>query len=264
MTINVKPFIKWAGGKSSIKDELIAKLPKKYSSYHELFLGGGAIFFNLQPKKAYISDINIKLITTYQSIQNEVETIITQLKTHQKKHNINYYLDCRKEFNSETDPLRIASLFIYLNKTCYNGLYRVNQKGHFNVPMGNYKNPNILDEDNLRQCSKILQNTHIKYIDFKSIKPKSNQFFYMDPPYHQTFTSYTKNGFDDNEQINLYNTCTIIDKNKGYFMQSNSDTPFIRKLYKDYNIDTIKVPRFISCNKNNRKKAPELIIRNYE
>jgi len=154
-------------------------------------------------------------------------------------------------------------LFIYLNKTCYNGLYRVNKSGLFNVPMGKYTNPVILDEDNLRACSKFLRNVTIKQNSFVHCNPQKDQFYYLDPPYHETFSNYDGNGFKGKEHEKLAEFCNKINAKKGFFMLSNSDTPFIRELYKGYNTEIISAARFISCKANGRNKQNELIIRNY-
>ncbi len=258
-----KPFIKWVGGKRSIINELLVRVPEKYEGYFEPFIGGGALFFALNPEKAYLSDINFYLIITYRSIRDNVNKVISNLKTHKQKHNLEYFRNARIRLGKEQNPFVVASLFIYLNKTCYNGLYRVNKSGLFNVPMGKYDNPAILDEDNLKACSKFLQNTEIYQHDFSQLKPKEKQFFYIDPPYHETYSSYDGAGFGDKEHEKLANFCHEIDKQGGYFMLSNSDTKFIRKLYDGYRIEVVSASRFISCKANERNKKNELIIRNY-
>jgi len=262
-TFVAHPFIKWAGGKRSILKELLACIPKQYISYHEPFLGGGALFFSLKPKKAYLSDINFYLIITYCAIRDDINSVIKILKIHKQKHGIKYYQKARIQLGKEQNAVKIAALFIYLNKTCYNGLYRVNKSGFFNVPMGKYKDPAIVDEYNLQACSKLLQNVNIYQHDFTQISPKKDQFYYLDPPYHETYSGYDGSGFGNEEHKKLAEFCNIINKKKGYFMLSNSNTSLVQKLYKHYNIKIVSAPRFISCKGNGRNKQNELIITNY-
>lgn len=259
-----RPFIKWVGGKRSIINELLSRVPKEYSSYNELFLGGGALFFALKPEHAYLSDINFYLIITYRAVRDDVERVITNLKVHKRNHGEEYYRKARLRLNKEQDPIKVAALFIYINKTCYNGLYRVNKSGFFNVPIGKYKDPAIVDEDNLRACSAFLQGTDIFQHDFTHVQPNKNAFYYLDPPYHETYSGYDGAGFGDKEHEKLAEFCHAIDKKGGYFMLSNSDTPFVRKLYMGYNIEIVSASRFISCKANERNKQNELIIRNYQ
>ena len=191
ITPSAKPFVKWVGGKRSILPDLIKRLPDDFDAYHEPFLGGGALYFAIQPKEAYLSDINFHLVITYQAVRNDVERLIRLLKTHEKNHDKEYYTKKREQLNKEKDPTKLASLFIYINKTCYNGLYRVNKSGGFNVPMGDYKNPQIVDEDNLRNCSQVLKGADITQHSFKQEKIYKNDFYYLDPPYHETYSSYS-------------------------------------------------------------------------
>lgn len=263
-TIQARPFLKWVGGKRSILPELTARLPKSYATYYEPFLGGGALFFAIQPKRAYLSDINFHLIITFQIVRDNVEELIRNLKVHANNHNKKYYLQSRERLFKEKEPVKIAALFIYLNKTCFNGLYRVNKAGKFNVPMGDYKNPTIVDEENLRNCSKVLQNTDIFQENFEQIKPLKNDFYYLDPPYHQTYDGYNGDGFGDKEHTKLADFCHKIDRKGGYFMLSNSDTHLVRVLYKGYNIEKVLASRSVSCKGNQRGKENELIIRNYK
>ena len=268
-----KPFVKWVGGKRSLLETLQKYLPENYDTYHECFIGGGALFFEVQPEKSYISDINLPLIITYQTIRDDLDKLIEQLKTHQEKHSKGkhskeYYYVARKQFNTTfnttKDPIEIAGYFIYLNKTGYNGLYRVNKKGGFNVPIGSYENPTILDEDNLRAVSELLQTTEIYHHSFDQTKLKKNCFYYLDPPYHKTYAQYDGSGFLDEDHIKLAEFCSKIDKKNGYFMLSNSDTSLIRDLYKDFNIIEVISKRFVSCKSEQRGKQQELLITNYE
>lgn len=262
-TLAVKPFVKWVGGKRSILPELIRRIPEHYEVYHEPFIGGGALYFALQPKEAYLSDINFHLVITYNAVKNDVDGLISNLKVHVKNHSKEYYLKARKRLFTEKDPTKLASLFIYLNKTCYNGLYRVNKSGGFNVPMGNYNDPAILDEPNLRNASKILQGAEIVQQSFLQDKAVKGDFYYLDPPYHETYSQYDGSGFGDKEHTQLAEFCRTVDKKGSFFMLSNSDTPFVRDLYKGYTIEIVSASRFVSCKANQRGKENELIIRNY-
>jgi DNA adenine methylase len=263
-TSTARPFVKWVGGKRSIINELLERVPEKYTSYHEAFVGGGALFFALNPEKAYLSDVNFYLIITYRAIRDDVEQVITNLKIHKRLHALAHYQKARLKLGKEQDPFKVAALFIYLNKTCYNGLYRVNKGGLFNVPMGKYTDPAILDEDNLRSCAAFLKYANIYQHDFTHIAPAKDQFYYLDPPYHETYSGYGAAGFGDTEHTNLARFCGIINDKGGYFMLSNSDTPFVRNLYARYHIEIVSASRFISCKGNDRNKQNELIIRNYQ
>lgn len=261
---SARPFLKWAGGKRAILRELISRMPEKYTGYTECFLGGGALFFAVQPQEAYLSDINFPLILTYTAVRDDVERLISKLQVHAGSHDKDYYLEQRAQLTRETDPTRIGALLIYLNKTCYNGLYRVNRSGIFNVPMGSYKDPTILDEVNLRAASKALKNAKLKQKPFFQVPAVKENFYYLDPPYHTTFSSYDGSGFGDNDHRKLAGFCKSIDIAGGYFMLSNSDTPFIRELYRGYNVEVIDAPRMVSCKGTQRVKEKELIIRNYD
>jgi DNA adenine methylase len=258
-----RPFVKWAGGKRGILPELISRMPEKYSVYTEPFLGGAALFYGVRPETAYLSDINFTLVLTYTAVRDDVERLIRYLKVHESKHDKDYFLKMRKQLTKEIDPTKLGSILIYLNKTCYNGLYRVNQSGLFNVPMGSYTAPAILDESNLRAASKALQHAKIKQKPFFQVPVVKDNFYYLDPPYHNTFSSYDGSGFGDEDHKKLAGFCKKIDEAGGFFMLSNSDTPFIQQLYAGYNIESIDAPRSVSCKGTQRVKEKELIIRNY-
>ena len=264
--IPAKPFVKWVGGKRSILTEIKKRIEmsKFKDNYFEPFVGGGAVFFESKPTKAYLSDINFHLIVTYQAVKDNLEDIIDQLKQHKKNHNQEYYQKVRARLNKEENPVKIASAFIYLNKTCFNGLYRVNKKGGFNVPIGSYKNPAILDEQNLRNCSQTLQGIKIHQHNFKELNPRKNAFYYLDPPYHKTYSQYNGLGFGDDEHKELAEFCNKINEKGSHFLLSNSDTPLIRSLYSKYHIEIVSASRSVSCKAHQRGKQNELIIRNYE
>lgn len=306
---NAKPFLKWAGGKKQIKTCIEEYLPQhirnngKIKNYCEPFLGGGAIFFHLiseyKIEHAYLSDINKDLILTYEVVKREPEELISTLHTFAKKFNdienrkIVYY-DTRKEFNTilkdfdydtcfeehtilEEHIIR-ASQMIFLNRTCFNGLYRVNKSGEFNVPIGSYKNPIICDEDNIRNVSKILNNNVEmeckEYDDYDNALINENSFFYLDPPYFpikkDSFTNYNSKDFGLNEQIELSQFCKKLDDNNVKFILSNSNMPidFFNKIYgnlglKTWHYEKIDARRSINSKGNKRGPIKELLIFNY-
>ena len=262
-SISTRPFLKWVGGKRSILDELQKRLPSKYETYNEPFIGGGALFFAVQPTKAALSDINFHLILTYKAVRDDVENLIAALKIHQSRHGKDYFTQARLRLSREKDPTKIAALLIYLNKTCFNGLYRVNRAGAFNVPMGSYKDPALFEEDVLRNDSMILQGVQLEQRHFSQVEIGREDFFYLDPPYHKTYDGYNGSGFGDDEHKKLAELCKEIDESKAFFMLSNSDTPFIRDLYKGFTIEIVSASRSVSCKAHQRGKENELIIRNY-
>jgi DNA adenine methylase len=260
---SARPFVKWAGGKRSIIGDLLERIPDDFNSYFEPFVGGGALFWKICKNKSHLSDINFHLIVTYCMIRDNVEEVISRLEYHKKCHNKKYYMKMRTKLSKTEDPIEIASIFIYLNKTCYNGLYRVNKSGIFNVPIGRYDDPKIVDSDNLRKCSLSLKNVDIFQNGFLDIKPKNGDFVYLDPPYHETFSAYNSSVFGQNDHEELVTFCKQLDHSGILFMLSNNDTPLIRKLYDGYNMSNVNASRFISCKGGERKKTNELIIRNY-
>jgi DNA adenine methylase len=246
-------------------------MPKSFCNYYEPFVGGGALFYEIHGTidKAYLSDKNLDLIITYQVVKNNVEELIKQLIVHSLKHDPDYYYKVRARHNLQ-DPIKIAARFLYLNKTCYNGLYRVNKKGEFNVPVGRYKNPNIIQESNLQLCSKALQKAKIEYRSYLSIDPKAGDFVYCDPPYHpingSSFTSYTKGDFNDDDQIQLRDFAISLHNKGAKVMLSNSNTEFIRNLYKNkpFNVKIVNAPRFVNCKPGGRDNVEEVLITTYD
>ena len=275
----VTPFVKWVGGKRQLLPEIKKFVPKKFNTYFEPFVGGGAVLFELQPNQAIVNDINKELINVYSVIQNNVDELIETLSNQEEYSNTSecYYkvreLDREpKKYNKLTGIERAARI-LYLNKTCYNGLYRVNNMGEFNSPFGSYKNPNIVNEVTLKAVNKYFNESNIKFLngDFEKVlkTARKGDFVYFDPPYApisktSNFTGYNENGFGENEQIRLKKVCDSLNKRKVKFLLSNSDCEFIRNLYKDYNIVTIKAKRTINSNGNNRGAISEVLIRNYE
>lgn len=258
-----RPFVKWVGGKRSIIPKLLSRMPSTYTKYYEPFLGGGALFFAVKPTLPYLSDINLHLTITFQVVRDHVEKLIDALRIHSERHNKTYFLNARKRLSIERKHIDIAALFIYLNKTCYNGLYRVNKSGFFNVPMGSYDKPVILDEENLRKASDVLENADIKQQNFDQVPIETGAFYYLDPPYHQTYSQYDGSGFGDKEHEKLAAYCDKIHKIGGFFLLSNSNTNLIRNLYKSFHIEEVFASRFVSCKGGQRGKKKELVITNY-
>jgi DNA adenine methylase len=273
----VRPFLKWAGGKRQLLPEIKNYVPKKYNTYYEPFLGGGAILFNLQPKNATINDSNTELINCYEVIRDSLEELIEDLKKHE--NNESYYYEMREldrttTYKDNYDKIKRASRILYLNKTCYNGLFRVNSQGQFNVPFGRYKNPNILDEAVLRAVNKYLNNNKVKIFntDFEKavLDAKKGDFVYFDPPYDPvsntaSFTGYDVNGFDKEEQKRLKSVFDDLTSRGCQALLSNADTDFIIKLYGSrYKIEKISATRAINSNALKRGKITEVLVRNYE
>lgn len=267
------PIVKWVGGKRQLMFELLKNMPKSYNRYFEPFIGGGALFFELQPSNAYISDMNEELINLYNVVKNDVYELIEELKKHEisKEYFMNIRNIDRTKNYKKWSNIQKASRFIYLNRTCFNGMYRVNSKGEFNVPFGNYKNPRIIDERNLINCSNLLQKTEIRNADFSEILNyvQNGDFVYFDPPYvplneTSSFTSYTKDGFDIDMQFKLREVCDELDSKGVNFMLSNSDTKFVNELYENYNIKKVFASRQINANPNGRGKITEVLVKNYD
>lgn len=273
-----KPFVKWVGGKRQLLKQfrdLGLYPPEDFdpitNTYFEPFVGGGAVFFDLLPETAYLSDLNNELVVTYNVIKNDVENLIKSLKKH--KLDKEYFLNIRAKNPEKLSDLNTASRFIYLNRTCFNGMYRVNSKGGFNVPFGKYTNPLICDENNLRKASKVLKNVEIKKQDYKEVlkKAKKGDFVYFDPPYYPvsktaSFTSYTSESFLDKEQIELRDTFVELHKRGCFVMLSNSDTPFINKIYsepKGLRITKVQAGRAINSDASKRGKITEVLVTNY-
>ena len=279
MTINklVRPFLKWAGGKRQLLPEIKKYVPKKYNTYYEPFLGGGAILFYLQPKNATINDSNTELINCYEVIRDSLDELIEDLKKHENEESYYYEmreLDRTSTYKDNYNKVKRASRILYLNKTCYNGLFRVNSHGQFNVPFGRYKNPNILDEAVLRAVNKYLNNNKVKIFntDFEKavLDAKKGDFVYFDPPYDpvsQTayFTGYDVNGFDKEEQKRLKSVFDDLTSRGCQALLSNADTDFIVDLYGSrYKIEKIAATRAINSNALKRGKITEVLVRNYE
>ncbi|MCC6953358.1 MAG: DNA adenine methylase [Deltaproteobacteria bacterium] len=267
-----RPFLKWAGGKTGLLEELQKRTPQSYGTYFEPFLGGGAFFFSLLPTNAVLSDIGGELVNCFLTVRNNVEELITELQTHKhtKKHFYNLrQLDRRADYWLRT-PVEKASRFIFLNKTCFNGLYRVNSRGEFNVPFGSYKNPKIFDADNLRACSRALNRAQISKRSFEAVldNATSGDFVYFDPPYvplneTSNFTSYAEDGFSLERQAKLADVCAELDRKGVKFMLSNSHTEFVLEAYRKFRVDTVYASRAINSVAANRGKVAEVVVTNY-
>ncbi len=273
-----KPFVKWVGGKRQLLRQFrLMNLypPEKFNfktgRYFEPFVGGGAVFFDLLPEKGFLSDMNKELVTTYNVIKNDVNSLIHSLKKH--KVDKEYYLKIRAQDPNKLDDVSVASRFIYLNRTGFNGLYRVNNNGGFNVPFGQNKNPLICDEVNLKKVSTALQGIEIKHQDYKEVlkRARKGDFIYFDPPYYPlsktaSFTSYVKESFLDKEQIELRDAVLELTKRGCFVMLSNSDAPFINKIYSGYKgvrINKVQAGRAINSKGSGRGKITEVLITNY-
>ena len=271
----VIPVVKWVGGKRQLLDEITPLLPKRITSYCEPFLGGGAVLFSLQPSKAIINDINEDLMLVYEVIRDDVEGLIKSLEQYENTSEYFYKIrdiDRDKDFYYSMSKVARASRLIYLNKTCFNGLFRVNSSGEFNSPFGHYKNPNIVNEPVLRAVNKYFNANKIQIYneDFEVTLKRVNKggFVYLDPPYDPVsdtanFTGYNKGGFNRKEQERLKECCDDLTRRGVNFMLSNSATAFIKELYQDYDITIVKAKRAINTNASKRGADEEVLIRNY-
>ena len=289
-----KPFVKWVGGKTQLLDEVKKSLPANIDQFEELtyiepFVGGGAVLFWILQEypninRAIINDINEELICTYRVIKNDVHNLICRLESIQTQYfslaseeRKYFFLEKRRLFNTKNkSDIETASLFIFLNRTCFNGLYRVNSKGEFNVPHGKYVNPRICDKGNLLAVSELLQRVEIICGDFAETEKFAsvNSIYYLDPPYKplsetSSFTSYSKDGFDDSEQVRLRDFCSRIAQNNAIFIASNSDPvvnstgeSFFEQIYYQFKIKRVNATRLINSNPNNRGFVSEIMISN--
>ena len=281
MLQNVKPYLKWAGGKRQLLSEIKKYLPQNINDYiyYEPFIGAGAVFFELQPPKAVINDFNAQLVLSYNVIKKNVEDLIRQLAIHKEMNGKEYFYKIRNmdrdaaKFHSLTGVEKAARL-IFLNKTCFNGLYRVNSRGFFNVPYGRYNNPAICEDIVLRQVSKYLNANEIEILndDFENavLTADRNSFIYFDPPYHSpdkiNFTGYRAEGFHEDEQERLRNVITRLTNNGIKCLLSNSDTKFIRELYRNgiFEIIPVQAKRAINSDSSGRGNVNEVLIKNWK
>lgn len=282
--VAARPFVKWVGGKRQLLSELDQRLPDKIDVYFEPFLGGGALFFHIADRinQAYLSDKNEELITTFNAIQTAPKRLISELSKH--KNTEEYFeqirdVDRNDEYKWNWSPIQKAARFIYLNKTCFNGLYRVNSDGHFNVAYGNYPNPKIVDQENIYACHEVLSRpgVFIQSSSYDSVLQSiqslqnlgRNVFVYLDPPYipvsvTSSFTAYSKDGFTMKDQKALKDFCDQLTQLNVKWMQSNSSAPIVFDMYKEYNVEVVSAHRGVSANPQSRKVVSETIIRNYD
>lgn len=267
-----RPFLKWAGGKGRLLSQYEPSLPQTIDTYYEPFLGGGAVFFHLagRVRRAVLGDINPELVNVYCCVRDSVEPLIRHLRNHQRWHSPDYYYQVRQR-QSLSSPIERAARLIYLNKTCYNGLYRENSRGHFNVPVGNYKNPTICDASLLRAASKALQIADIQTFSFEALLERrlsAQDFIYFDPPYHplsptSSFTGYSRYGFTGADQKRLAELFGTLAAQGLRVMLSNSDCEFVRELYQGFRLQPILAARAINSRAGRRGKIGELLITTY-
>ena len=275
--IFAQPFLKWAGGKRQLLPVIKEYIPKKFSQYYEPFVGAGAVLFSLQPEKSIINDTNSELINCYQVIRDNPEELLELCQKHQKNNSKEYFYSLREEDRKDDfidkSPLERAARIIYLNKTCFNGLFRVNKKGQFNVPYGNYSNPTIADSTVIRSVSTYLDRRNVRILEGDFTKAvttaKKGAFIYFDPPYHpisdtSSFTNYSINGFGEKEQIKLKKLCDKLTERGCQVLVSNSSASLIVELYSDpnYEIVEVKASRAINAVSSKRGKINELLIYN--
>jgi len=274
---NARPFMKWVGGKQQLLTQFESLFPKKFRRYFEPFVGGGAVFFHLWntrrlSSKAFLFDNNPELVNAYTIARDQVDTLIQALTVHQQLHSKSHYYRVRK---LDRDAIQLgdverAARTVYLNRTCYNGLFRVNSKGQFNVPIGSYASPQILLEEVVRAASSALQGVTIKVRDFRNVEQlgQRGDFFYFDPPYDPvtktaSFTSYTAENFGEKDQRDLANVVKSLSKKGAYVMLSNSKTALVLDLYKEFRIETVQAKRAINSNANGRGYVQEVVVLNY-
>lgn len=271
----LSPLLKWVGGKRQLLSDIIPMIDNKCSTYVEPFIGGGAVLFSMQPKKAIINDYNHELINVYKVVRDNLDELLELLYIHQANNSSEYYYEVRAwdrgDHLNKMSNIEKAARIIYLNKTCYNGLYRVNSAGQFNSPYGRYKNPNIVNEAVLKAVSNYFKNNDIdiRNGDYRDtlINLDKRSFVYLDPPYmpissSSSFTGYTEGGFGYNRQVELKEECDKLTQQGIRFVQSNSDCDEIRELYKEYKIKTVKAKRSINSVAKKRGEINEVLIYN--
>lgn len=264
------PFLKWAGGKGQLLAQMTRYFPEDLGRYHEPFLGGGAVFFYLSPREAILSDSNPELIHAYRMVRNNLGVLMTSLDVHKARAaEKSYFYDVRMMCPDNLSPASRAARMIFLNKTCFNGLYRVNSKGRFNVPFGGYRHPTLYGR-NLQLASTALQSAQLHAEDFRLAckRPGRGDFVYLDPPYHplsetSAFTDYTREGFGRRDQEDLAAIYRALDHRGCKVMLSNSSTPWLRELYQEYYQVTLKAKRAINCKGTGRGAIDELLVMNY-
>ena len=271
MSKEALPLVKWAGGKAQLLLQMGAFFPKDYRTYFEPFVGGGAVFFHLRPERAVLADLNPELINLYVSVRDHPNDVMEALERHfPRRKSETYFYRLRGRNPARLSPAERAARTLFLNKTCFNGLYRVNAEGRFNVPWGGYKNPTIYKRDNVLAVSALLQGKKILHADYRKALESANfgDFVYLDPPYHplsvtSSFTSYTKEDFGDTEQRQLADAYHRLDGKGVRLMLSNSSTPLVRSLYEGFRVETLKAKRAINSRGTGRGAIDELLVMNY-
>ncbi|MBI3929285.1 MAG: DNA adenine methylase [Armatimonadetes bacterium] len=269
----VGPVLKWAGGKGQLLRQYAGHFPRSYRAYYEPFVGSAAVFFHLKPtarKRVRLSDINPELVNFYCTLRDRLEPLIRRLAEHQLLHCPEHYYAVRALRTEELDPVERAARLMYLNKTCYNGLYRVNSRGDFNVPVGRYKNPGINPEERLRAASRALEGVELEVAPFASVleHAREKDLVYFDPPYQplsptSNFTSYTAASFSEADQRRLAEIFRELDRRGARVMLSNSNAPLIQELYAEYRPVHIQANRCINSKANGRSKIVELLVTNF-
>ncbi len=268
--MQAKPFVKWAGGKTQLLPELKKNIPTRFKRYLEPFVGGGALLFEINARESLINDSNEELINCYEVIRDSPDKLIDDLQLHTNTKS--YFYKVRSLKLQKLSSIKRASRFIYLNRTCYNGLWRVNKENQFNTPFGNYKNPKIVNAELIQSISKFLNSVKIFCMDFEAfllLHAKKDDFIYLDPPYHPVskysdFKRYTKDFFGIEHQKRLAEIFRALDKKGCKLLLSNSYSPLILDLYSEFEIITVKARRSINNNGDGRGEIKEVVIRNYE
>lgn len=263
-----KPFLKWVGGKRQLLPRLLAHVPERFGTYHEPFVGGGALFFALRPRRAVLSDTNERLVRTYRGIQKDVEGVIDLLRSY--PHDKAFFLEKRRELIDAGSDVEVAAWMIYLNRTGYNGLYRVNRDNQFNVPFGDYTSPSLCDAENLRACARALADARIEHAPFSAVtaRAKRGDFVYFDPPYvplsaSSSFTAYTADGFGPAQQAELRDAARDLMGRGVHVVLSNSSAPQVFALYApNFAIAEVQATRRLNCKAEGRGKVKEVIICN--
>lgn len=266
------PFLKWVGGKGRLLAQYEPWWPESFEAYHEPFLGGGAVFFRLAPSVASLSDVNGRLVDTWRAIRDEPLTVLAELQGHRVRHGRGYYYQARQRFNAGRglSATERAALMIYLNKTCFNGLYRENASGEFNVPIGSYRDPAIFDPGHLMAVSRALQGVSLRIDGFEQVldRAAAGDLVYFDPPYvpltsTSSFTDYHRSGFGMDLQHRLARVYGELDRRGCQVLLSNSDTPAVRELYAGWRIIPIRASRSINCKADSRGAVGEVLVRNW-
>ncbi|MBK7539047.1 MAG: DNA adenine methylase [Myxococcales bacterium] len=264
------PIVKWVGGKTRLLSELLARMPARFERYYEPFAGGAALFFRMAPQRAVLGDDNADLVNLYRTVGLKVDDVIRRLAVHRRLHNEGHYYEMRARWNDANvswTHVDRAAAFVYLNKTCFNGLWRVNRAGHFNVPMGRYEDPPICAVDSLRAAATVLQRAELRHGHYREAvaDARAGDFLYFDPPYDPVtvtanFTGYTAGAFGSDDQRELAELARHLVARGCKVMLSNSDTPFVRSLYKGFRVDRVRCGRAINSNAAKRGDVDEVII----